>query len=142
MNNLFSENLDNALEEVQMSHVHCENIETCVSTVLDIKSQLKEAEKDLLMSVDKMCAELATEIRRLQPNLTVTIKSNSCEIGFRTRCINCISKPYEGCWNFDSMEFGKYFTRRYPQCCRLDCSLGELASCIVEYFRNHFKALS
>lgn len=142
MSRIFAENLDNALDEVQMSHVHCENIETCVATVLDIKNQLKEAEKELVGAADKICAELATEIRRLQPNLVVTIQTNCCKVGFRTKCIDCVVKPYEGCWSFDSLDFGKYFTRRYPQCCKLNCPLNELAESLVEYFSNHFKALA
>lgn len=142
MSSVFLENLDNSLEEVQMSHIHCENVDACVATVLDMKEQLKDAEKELVSAIDKMCAELSTEVRRRQPNLTTTIKTNCCEIGFRTRFIHCHVKPYEGCWSFDNSDFGTQFTRRYPQCCKLTCPLGELACCLVEYFNNHFRSLS
>lgn len=135
------ERLNEALDEVQMSHAHCDNINTIVSRILDLQKQQKEAEKDLIASIDKMCADLATEVRALQPCLVVSIKTNCCEIGYRTKVINCQVKPYDGCWCYSSTDFGKQFSKRYPSCRQLSCSLEELAGCVVEFFNSQYRSL-
>lgn len=136
------ENLDAALEDVQMQHVHCENIEQLVTNVSDLESQVKDAKRNLNIAVDKMCADLATEIRQLQPGLTVILKTNCCDIGYKTKYVSCIAKPFEGCWDFNAYEFGRHFAKRYPHCCRLSCPLSDIASCLAEYFNNNYRSLS
>jgi len=142
MSKLILEQLDNALDDIQMSHVHCDAVDVCVKEILDLRERQKEKEKELVASVDKMCAELSTEIRILQPNLVVSIKTNCIEIGYRTKSISCVVKPFDGCWEFGSSEFGSIFSKRYPQCRQLSCSLDELAKCIVEFFNNAYRSLS
>lgn len=136
------EQLENALSDVQMSHVHCDNICGIVDGILNLKKQQQESEKELVIAIDKMCAELATEIRALQPYLTVSLRTNCCEIGYRTKMIHCQVKPYDGCWCFDSTDFGKMFSKRYPSCRQLSCPLGELAANLVEYFNSQYRSLA
>lgn len=140
--NMILEKLDSALSDVQMTHAHCESICGIVDRILDLQKQQKETEKELIVAVDRMCAELATEIRALQPCLTVSLKTNCCEVGYRTKIIDCQVKPYDGCWCFDSTDFGKIFSRRYPSCRQLSCPLAELASCLAEYFNNQYRSLA
>ena len=125
-----------------MSHAHSDNIDMCVDKILDLRSKQKEAEKELVECIDKMCADLATEIRRLQPNLSVMMKTSGCDICYRTRILSCLAKPYDGCWNFDTTEFGCQFNKRYPECRQLSCCLIDLAASIVDFFNNHFRSLS
>lgn len=142
MSKLLLEHLDTALDDVQMSHVHNDNINACVDKVLDYKNKIKDAEKELVECIDQLCAELSTEIRRLQPNLTVSMKTGVCEVCYRTRILTCCAKPYDGCWNFDGNDFGCMFSKRYPECKKLSCHIPDLASCIVEYFNNHYRSLA
>lgn len=142
MSDLITEAIDAALDGVQMSHTHCDNVDGCVKEILDLRERQKEKDKELVALVDKMCAELATEIRALQPNLVVSIKTNCCDVGYRTKSISCIVKPFEGCWDFGNSEFGVIFSKRYPQCRQLSCQLPDLAKCIAEYFNNSYRSLS
>lgn len=141
MNNIFLENLDNALEDVQMQHVHYDNISQCLSKIHDLEDQLKDAKKELTNAIDKMCADLAVYIRQLNSNLKVSIKTNTCDVIYRTQLLSCIAKPEEGCWYFDTTDFGRGFSKRYPQCCRLSCPVDDLASCLVDHFRNSYRSL-
>lgn len=135
------EQLDNALNDVQMTHVHCDNICNVVAHILDLQKQQKESEKGLITVIDKMCAELATEIRALQPCLKVSLKTNCCEVGYRSKLIQCQVKPYDGCWCFDSTDFGKMFSKRYPSCRQLSCPLNEFATNLVEFFNSQYRSL-
>lgn len=141
MNKLFLENLDSALEEVNMSHVHCDNIEQHVSKINDLRDQVKDAEIELREAIDKMCADISIEIRQLNPSLKVMIKTNYLDVIYRSRLLSCKVLPYENCWSFDSTDFGRRFTKRYPQCCRLNYPINELAGCICDFFRSHFRSL-
>lgn len=141
MSKLFLENLDNALEDVQMSHVHCDNIEQYVDKINDLKSQVKDAETKLREAIDKMCADISVEIRQLSPNLRVTIKSNCFDVIYRSKLLSCRVVPHENRWYFDDTNFGDRFSKKYPQCCRLNCPINDLANCICEFFRNHFRSL-
>jgi len=140
--NLFLENLENAMDSVQMSHVHCDGLEQSVFKINDLKNQLKEAEKELCENIDKMCADIAIEIRQFNPNLKVVIKTNGCEVHYRSKLLSCVVKPHEGCWDFDSTDFGKVFSKRNPNCHRLNCPISDLACAIAEHFRNSFRSLS
>lgn len=139
---IFKEELELALNELEDSHAHCDAIDCFVQEILCLKDQIKEKEKDLRSAIDKMCADLSTEIRSMQPNLTASIKTNCCEIGYRTKSINCVVKPIDGCWDFNTSEFGSIFSKRYPQCRQLSCSLHELAKCLVEFFNNTYRSLT
>jgi hypothetical protein len=140
---LFLEDLNNTLDEVsEMHHEHFDRIESIVNQIVNLKNQQKEKDKELIASIDKMCAELSTEVRLLQPNLVVSIKTNCCEIGYRTKCITCRVKPYDGCWDFGSSDFGMLFSKRYPECRQLNCSLSDLARSLVEFFTNTYRSLS
>lgn len=135
------EQLDNALDDIQMPHVYCNNVCNIVERMLNLQKQQKETEKELIAAIDKMCAELATEVRSLQPCLTVTLKTSCCEIGYRTKFIKCQVKPYDGCWCFDSTDFGRLFSKRYPSTRQFSCSLNELATNLVEFFNNQYRSL-
>lgn len=142
MNKLILENLDAALDDVKMSHAYYDEIKSHVDLILEYRNKIKETEKQLLECIDKLCAELATEIRRLQPNLTVIMKTGGCEVCYRAKVLPCVIKPYDGCWKFDNNDFGNVFTKRYPECKRLDCDIYDLAKAITEHFNNHYRSLS
>lgn len=142
MSKLLLEQLDNVLNDIKMPHEHYEYMDSCVKDILELRERQKEKEKELISAVDKMCAELSTLVRALQPNLIVSIRTNCCEIGYRTKSISCMAKPFDGCWDFGSSEFGVVFSRRYPQCRQLSCDLTELAKCMVEFFNNTYRSLS
>jgi len=139
---IFKEELDLALNDIDTSHPHCDAIHCYIQEILSLQDEIKNKEKELRSTIDKMCADLSTEIRAIQPNLTVSIRTNCCEIKFRTKNICCIVKPIDSCWDFGSSEFGIIFSKRYPQCRQLSCSLHELAKCIVEFFNNTYRSLS
>jgi len=124
-----------------MSSEHCDQICGIVERIYDIKEQLKNTEKELCEHIDDLCADVAKEVRRLQPLLIVTIQNGGCIIGYRTRNIVCKVKPYERCWDFASNEFGKQFERRFPSCVRLDNSVTDLACCVVEFFNSQYATL-
>lgn len=142
MKNILLETLDNALDEVQMSHEYADNIDGCVKDILSLREQQKQAEQELVRCIDKLCADLATEIRALQPNLCVTLKTGCAEIGYRTRMINCAAKPYDKCWDFGGTDFGSYFSKKFPECRPLDCPVCNLARALVSHFNNHYKSLA
>ena len=142
MSTLFSEQLDRALDDVNMSHAHYDAINSCVDSILEFKNKIKTVEKELIEHVDKLCADLSTEVRRLQPNLTVAIRTGACDICYRTKILNCNIKAYDGCWDFDNNDFGRLFSKKYPQCKKLSCDIYELASSIVEFFNNHYRSLA
>lgn len=142
MGSLFIENLNEALEEVQMPHVHCDNIEQIVYKINDLNKQVREAEKELGAAVDKMCADIVVEIRQLNPNLKVMIKTNCCDVVYRTKLLSCQADPVTKTWNFGSTDFGRQFAKRNPHCCRLDCPMSDMANAIDEYFRICFRSLA
>jgi hypothetical protein len=142
MSKILLEQLDNALDDIQMSHVHFENIDHCVNQILNLKNEIKEKEKELISYIDKLCADLSTEIRKLQPNLSVSIKTGMCEICYRTKSLFCCVKPYDNCWDFNSNDFGMVFSKRFPECRKLSCEITKLAECIVSYFNNHYRSLA
>jgi hypothetical protein len=141
MSNILMEHLDAALDDVHMSHEYADEINGCVQKVLSLRDEQKCAEQELVRCIDRLCADLATEIRALQPNLHVTIKTGCLEIGYRTRIICCVAKPYDGCWNYDGTDFGLYFSKKYPECRPLDCTITDLSRRLVDYFNNHYKSL-
>jgi len=142
MSSIFLESLDNALDNVQMAHVHYDNVEQHVSKISDLKRQIKDAEEELREAIDKMCADIAVEIRQLNPHLKVMIKTNCCDIVYRSKLLSCQAKPFEKCWYFDSTDFGRRFSKRYPQCCKLNCPISDLACCLDEFYRQHFRSLA
>jgi len=142
MSDVFLEYLDGALDDVQMSYAHYDDIECCVSKVCDLKNQIKKVEEELREVIDKMCADIAVEVRQLNPNLQVVIRTNCCDVHYRSKSISCQVKPFEKCWYFDATEFGKRFSKRYPQCCKLDCSISDLSHCLNEFYRQHFRSLA
>ena len=142
MSDILLENLDNALDDVQMSHEYSDDIQNCVKSILSLRDQQKETEQELVRCIDRLCADLATEVRALQPNLCVTLKTGCIEIGYRTRMIGCTAKPYDKCWDFNNTDFGQYFSKKYPECRPLDCPINNLARCLVDFFNNHYKSLA
>jgi len=139
--NLFMENLDNALNDVQMPHVHCDNIEQILSKINDLKKQVSDAEEEMNRAIDKMCADIAVEIRQLNPFLKVILKNKCLDVIYKTKLLSCQVMPVERCWEFGSTEFGRVFLKRNSHCCRLDCPMSDLAAAIDTHFRNSFRSL-
>jgi len=138
---LILETLEKSLDEIEMPSKYYDKIASLANVIKQTKEELRKQELELAQSIDTLYAELAKEIRKRQPNLLVSIRTNGCEIGYRTRSILCNMGPFEEKWNFGLTPFGAAFQKRYPQCKQLTCSLGELADTIVEFFKNNFRSL-
>lgn len=138
---MISESLDQALGDIKFSHEHSERITTILAQVRDLKKQLANAENELANSVDGMYAQLATAIRKLQPNIIVSLQKNGCIVGFKTRCLSCTANPHTGKWDFSPGEFGKIFNKKYGNC-PIDSSLDDIAKNIVDFFGAHYKSLA
>jgi hypothetical protein len=138
---LILETLEKSLETLQMPSEYYDQIASLSNVIMQTKEELKKQELDLAHAIDSLYAELAKEIRKQQPKLLVSIRTNGCEVGYRTRAILCNMEPFGKKWNFGLTPFGVVFQKRYPQCKQLSCSLKELAETIVEFFKNNFRSL-
>lgn len=135
-----SESLDQALNDIKFSHEHSEKITELVAKVRDIKKTLSTTESELAHAVEGMYAQLAVAVRKIQPDLGVSMQKNGCTVGFRSRCIVCKADPHTGKWSFSS-DFGNMFTAKYGGC-PIDSSLDDIAKKLVDFFSSHFKSLA
>jgi len=133
--------LDILLEDVKMSHEHNDSISATCAKIKDLESQAKTAKAELSQCIDALCADLAKEIRRIQPSLNVTMNSIGCNVSYRAKAITCEVIPFNGKWNFNSSDFGRMFVRRFPDCCDLSCPATHLAKCLAEFFVNQYRSL-
>lgn len=133
--------LDVLLEDVKMSFEHSDSISEVCKKISDLDAQSRAAKAELAQCIDSLCADLAKEIRKLQIDLNVTINRNGCNVGYRAKFIPCNVIATEKKWDFSGSDFGRMFSRRFPECCALDCSVPHLAKCLAEFFTNQYRSL-
>ena len=137
-----SSRLQIVLEDIKMTHDHCDNISKQCANIKELEQNVINLRKELAYSRDALCADLAKEIRKLQKDLNVTITRLGCNVGYRAKYITCEVIPFDNKWSFSATDFGRMFSKRYPECCKLDCPITTLAKCLSEFFSNQYRSLN
>ena len=136
-----NDSLGQLLNEIKFSHEHTEEISAIVEKIRDLKKQLAMAERELAQSVDSLYAQLATSVRRLQPNIGVSLQKHGCVVGYRTKCITCTANPHTGKWDFAPGDFGRIFASKFGNY-TMETPLDDIAKSLVDFFGSHYKSLA
>lgn len=109
----------------------------------ELKSKIKSLEKDLSHFVDKFCAQLAVQVRRLEPSLDIHLYDGSCAFGYKSMILELKPNIEKKVWMPVSPDsrINKKFVASHGANLRFSNDLSDLAEAIVHYFKMRYKSL-
>ena len=102
--------------------------------VLNLQSKLKFA-------LESLNAQLAVEIRKRMPKLSVNLTQHKVEVRYRSKAIICWPNIDRDVWEVELNETGRYFMRAHSADSKLSDNPTEFAELITEFFSSNYKSL-
>lgn len=113
-----------------------------------INSELREAEARVLNlqstlqhALESLNAQLAVEVRKRMPKLSVSLAQHKTEIRYRSKALICWPNVDRDVWEVEPNETGRYFMRAHSADLKLSDDTSEFAELITEFFSNNYKTL-
>lgn len=121
---------------------------THASEARSVNSELREAEAKVLNlqstlqhALESLNAQLAVEIRKRVPKLSVNLTQHKIEVRYRSKTLICWPNIDRDVWEVELNETGRYFMRSHSADMRVSDDPTELAEFITEFFGNNYKTL-
>lgn len=139
-----SQTLDIILEEESPPEYNATASANEIAKQLEIaQRKVIELQNKLSIAHNKMCAELALDVRRKMPGLNVSVDRGNCKIGYRMKHLVLRPDSRSGIWKIKSSDdrFAKRFMKYYGTNTAISPSLDSLVDAIITYFKEHYKSL-
>jgi hypothetical protein len=143
-------NFAKTLESVLVEHDSSGGLDAvgaakAIVTALQVaKQKVHDLEHQLATVHQRLSAELALAVRKIQPGLNVGVNRDGTKVGYKTKHLLLVPDTQRGVWNVKSADprFAKTFFRHYTPQTVITNGVDELAQAIVLYFVNHYRSLS
>ena len=121
---------------------------THASEARKVNAELREAEAKVLNlqsnlqhALEALNAQLAVEIRKRVPKLSVNLTQHKIEVRYRSKTLICWPNIDRDVWEVELNETGRYFMRSHSADMRVSDDPTELAEFITEFFGSNYKTL-
>lgn len=118
------------------------------SAARSVNADLREAEarvlnlqSNLQHALESLNAQLAVEIRKRMPKLSVNLTQNKVEVRYRSKALVCCPNVDRDVWDVELNETGRYFMRAHSEDMKLSDDPTEFAEFITEFFSSNYKTL-
>ena len=138
------QSLDIILEDGnQVSPYSGSSADELVARLNDARQQVIDIEHKLGTIKHRMCADLALNIRRLQPGLNVGVDKHGCKIGYKTKILQFAPDVESGIWKVSSPNnrFMREFLNAHRRATLMTGAVQELASAIASHFIAYYRTL-
>lgn len=138
------QHIDIIFEDVELSSHNSVSIASDLVKQLEMTQQrIFELQNQLTIAQNKMCGELALNIRRRMPGLNVGVGRDGCKIGYRSKHLILQPDVKRGIWNVKSGDgsFARRFLSRHSSKTIITPNFDNLINALVKHFTEHYKSL-
>lgn len=115
-----------------------------ISKLQEAEQAVAAAKQELRHLNKRIVSDLAVVIRRMQPALSVSIKSDECIIAYRTKFFKVTPNFNTGFWDVvsNNSRFGREFLQANKRSTFIDSDLSIMAKAIVDHFTAYYRTLN
>lgn len=138
------QNIDIIFEDVDLPSHNSVSMASDIVKQLEVTQQrVYELQNQLVIAQNKMCGELALNLRRRMPGLNVAVGRDGCKIGYRSKHLVLQPDVKRGIWNVKSGDgsFARRFLSRHSSKTIITPDFENLINALVRHFTEHYKSL-